>query len=378
MNGTSIKVLLEPACENSTLHQQCIAGLGQGAAQQRAKIRLYHSVMGLQAEADIRIAVIVSANLDWTREVANALRQDAYKVILVGPAVEALGESFSGPTLNRDEMVRRMLQYFISAGRTRVACVGNETFNINDQTRVEAFISGAKFLGLSVSAYDVYDANEGLGLCIERFLDKSARYDGAICVNDYVAIELLAQAHQRGITVPDELFVAGSGDFRMGRITTPTLTTTTLDYHKMGLVATDIWQLMQKYKDADRIRVSLPCELIIRQSTDSFEPSLRTKLAVVSQNLKIGAKEDSTADFLRKLESCLLSCDTLDIQILKGVFSNQSIAQMAEKLFVSMGTVNYRLRQLYQLTGIGQKTVLMHKLRKYITSETALEQMVNI
>ena len=48
---------------------------------------------------------------------------------------------------------------------------------------------------------------------------------------------------------------------------------------------------------------------------------------------------------------------------------------MAQRLFVSMGTINYRLKQLYTMTDIGQKTALMQQLRKYISNAEALECM---
>ncbi len=70
-----------------------------------------------------------------------------------------------------------------------------------------------------------------------------------------------------------------------------------------------------------------------------------------------------------------MTCDPLDIKILSGIYSNESISSMAQRLFVSMGTINYRLKQLYTRTNIGQKNVLMQQLRKYFSSVTALENM---
>lgn len=374
---STIHVLIEPACANAALYLQSIAGLQKGAVQQRKKIKFYQSAQEMLSVNDANIAVIVSANLDWTQCAAQQLRSEGFKMILVGAALEVLGEDFSGPTLNRPDLVKRLLEYFISAGRTRIACLGNQTQDINDQIRINAFLNYGKSLGLSVSAHDVYDSDEGLHLCIERFLDKAGRYNGAICVNDMVAIELLAQAKQRGIKVPEELFVAGSGDFRMGHMMTPSLTTTTLDYFKMGLLATDIWQMMNKYSEADRVKVSLPCELIIRQSTDGFHPALNLSDKPDAQAGKAELTQDTTVDFLRKLENCLLTCDPLDIKILSAMYSNESISAMAERLFVSIGTINYRLKQLYASTGIGQKNELTQQLHKYISSSAALEQMAN-
>ncbi len=370
-----MNVLIEPACEYFALYTQCVAGLRYGAAQQRKKVKIFQNVSDLKMAGDSNIAVIVSSNIEWTMDAADQLRADCYKMILVGASFETLGDDFSGPTLDRKGLVRKMLTYFVSAGRTKIACVGSLSNSINDQSRCQAFLSIGKTLGLSVSIHDVYDADQGLSLCVERFLDKADRYDGAVCVNDMVAIELLAQAKQRGIIVPDQLFVAGSGNFRMGCAVTPTLTTTTLDYYQMGVLATDIWQLMQKYKNSDRIQISLPLELIVRESTAGFAPGVMAQEDLLRQVEKHTFEADHAAGFLRKLENCLMTCDPLDIKILSGIYSNESITSMAQRLFVSMGTINYRLKQLYTRTNIGQKNVLMQQLRKYFSSVTALENM---
>lgn len=376
MNLTYMDILIEPACEYFALYTQCIAGLRYGAAQQRKKVRTYQNVLDLKMAKHSNIAVIVSSNIEWTQQTTDQLREDGYKMILVGASFESIGNDFSGPTLDRQALVRKMLAYFISAGRTNIACIGSLTSSFNDQSRIQAFLSIGKALGLSVSIHDIYDADQGLGLCIERFLDKAYRYDGALCVNDMVAIELLAQAKQRGIIVPEQLYVAGSGNFRMGLAVTPTLTTTTLDYYQMGVLATDIWHLMQKYKDSDRIQISMPLELIIRESTAGFEPALTSEQDLCMSAPKPMVKTDNAAAFLRKLENCLMTCDPLDIKILSGIYANESIASMAQRLFVSMGTINYRLKQLYTRTNIAQKNVLMQQLRKYFSSVAALESML--
>lgn len=118
------------------------------------------------------------------------------------------------------------------------------------------------------------------------FLDNIAKYDGAICVNDMAAVELMRQSRERGIGVPERLYVAGSGNSRLGQVVTPSLTTTTLDYFQLGVLAIDIWRLMQRYPDADRFQVSLPCELIIRKARHAFRLQTKRKVHMRSATLQ--------------------------------------------------------------------------------------------
>lgn len=118
----------------------------------------------------------------------------------------------------------------------------------------------------------------GLGDCISRFLDNIDHYDGAICPNDYVAVHLLTRAKERNIRVPERLFVAGSGNLVIGCCTTPTLTTSTLNYYEMGVQTVNIWNLLEKNPTIISANVSIPCEIICRGST-AYLPVLEEKAA---------------------------------------------------------------------------------------------------
>lgn len=63
-----------------------------------------------------------------------------------------------------------------------------------------------------------------------------------------------------------------------------------------------------------------------------------------------------------RLENFISSCDCLDLQILKGVLQGENYEKLSEQLFVSSGTVNYRLKKFY-------KTL-------YLLGRQALEEML--
>ena len=85
-----------------------------------------------------------------------------------------------------------------------------------------------KALNLSVQERDIFSDDDGSSSCIERFLKFSGEYDGAICVNDKVGVELIVSAGIAGVKIPYDLFVLGSGDFQISRASKPSLSTSTL------------------------------------------------------------------------------------------------------------------------------------------------------
>ena len=171
----------------------------------------------------------------------------------------------------------------------------------------------------------------------------------------------------RGVPVPERLFVAGSGNLIIGSCTTPTLTTSTLNYYEMGCQTVHIWNYLQQHTEVSGIQVSIPCELICRQSTASLPPP--AYLVNFSEQLETPENTLEAADlWLRRLENCLIHCDSLDFGILCCVLENLSGEKIAERLFISQGTVQYRLKKLYQKAGVSSRQGFEALLKRYITN----------
>lgn len=372
MHNRIVQVYIEPACRASALYIRSLKGLEDAAGQRGLKLRVLTDPVAVHEMPEESIVVIISASASWTRLALQAFKARGIKAILVGVSPEDFDEPQSGPTLGRRELVRQQVLYFIHAGRRRLASIGNESSDINDMLRRQVFLNTAMTQGLAISDRDVFTGDDGLGNCVRRFLDLAHNYDGAICVNDLVAVELITQAKARGIRVPEQLFVAGSGNYRIGQLVQPTLTTSTLDYDQMGRLATDIWILLQSNPKIDHMQIALPCKLIIRQSTDFCTPPRPVENPGNSVALDGQSRDDGTLGFLMDLEAWLMACDALDLRILAGLLEGESIDKTAEKLFVSPGTINYRLKKLYGLTGAGNKRLLAQQIKPYMTSHALM------
>ena len=113
--------------------------------------------------------VIISLSIRWTLCAAEALKRLNLKPILVGATVEFFDNSFSGPTIDRYDLISRQIDYLVSAGRKRIAFIGSEDNDINDNIRKQAFISAMKALNLPVQDRDIFSDDGDSSSCIERF-----------------------------------------------------------------------------------------------------------------------------------------------------------------------------------------------------------------
>ncbi|HWR23404.1 MAG TPA: substrate-binding domain-containing protein [Feifaniaceae bacterium] len=366
----TLYALAEPSYITSVWFSKSIKGMNDAALKQHGTVTLLQNEEALSGAKDMGTLILIGANSDWTEYMVRRMRARGVKVVLMGAVPTDFGEDVSGALLSRQTLVESMVRYFYGAGRRRLACVGNETRFANDNVRKHAFLEAAKNCGLDVDERrDVYSLDAGLDDCISRFLEHADRYDGAICPSDYVAVHLLVRAREQKIRVPEQLFVAGSGNFVIGCCATPSLTTSTLDYYKMGVQTVNIWNLLEKNPGIIAANVSIPCEIICRGST-AYLPVSEQKPADPPEYVKHPPIEeaDPRLFWLRKLEDCLLRCDALDYAILNGVLRGNSTEDIAGKLFASAGTVQYRLKKLYGAMGADSRREFVQALGPYVTN----------
>ena len=102
---------------------------------------------------------------------------------------------------------------------------------------------------------------------MNRLLDLAEPPTAVFAIHDLVAIECLRAAQERGLHVPNDIAIAGFDDWRVSLTSQPPLTTTQPPLVDMGLKAMDI--LLQRIADTTlpAARLTLPVELIVRQST---------------------------------------------------------------------------------------------------------------
>jgi LacI family transcriptional regulator len=106
----------------------------------------------------------------------------------------------------------------------------------------------------------------------EALLKKSQRPTAIFASNDEMAAGLIAAAHKSGLSVPDDLSIAGFDDSMVASIVWPLLTTVRQPIKQMAASAVEmlIAQCRNQINDGDDEKIrELPIEVIMRGSTTS-------------------------------------------------------------------------------------------------------------
>lgn len=139
--------------------------------------------------------------------------------------------------------------------------------------RLECFENTMKEYGLSVGEHQIfygdYWNNMGEDAC-DWFLSGEEQPEAIICANDYMALSVTSALIGRGFQVPEDICVSGYDGLSDTTSFTPTITTMSVPFYKMGKRAVELIEEKQDNpKDTENIYFN--AEVIARESCGCLE-----------------------------------------------------------------------------------------------------------
>jgi LacI family transcriptional regulator len=196
------------------------------------------------------------------------LKQEAMPFVVVARRVENPEISYVTPDhLNGALAVTRHL---IELGHKRIAFTTRPALGITSRDRLASYKQALGEAGLPFDESLVVPTTtepRSAYNAMNQLLDLPNPPTAVFAIHDLVALECLQAATDRGLRVPDDMAMAGFDNWRASLTTKPPLTTVHPPLSEIGRRATEI--LVTKVADPQQppVRVTLPVELIVRQST---------------------------------------------------------------------------------------------------------------
>lgn len=168
--------------------------------------------------------------------------------------------------------VRGMIDHFVAQNLTRIAFIGGEADRDTRGTdRRAGFIAAMQAHGLDatrliaagVPPISMREGADAMGRLLERLPDTQA----VICVSDLSAFGALTECQRRGIPVPERIWIAGFGNYEIGDVSVPSLTTINPFPHEIGARSADLILALLSGSPSAPTTVAITPELLIRQSS---------------------------------------------------------------------------------------------------------------
>lgn len=140
------------------------------------------------------------------------------------------------------EAVQQMVDHFVAVGYSRIAFIGGDASrDTRGSDRRLGFIEAMKGHGLDatrlisagVPPISMREGAEAMAGLLGQYPDT----DAVICVSDLSAFGALTECQRRGVSVPDQIAIGGFGDYEIGAICVPRLTTVNVGARAIGVEA---------------------------------------------------------------------------------------------------------------------------------------------
>nr|MBP3598966.1 GGDEF domain-containing protein [Eubacterium sp.] len=186
-------------------------------------------------------------------------------VVSIREKVDGVNNFLIDNTLCMEKMVRHFIEdhHF-----TKLAFMTGPQDRWYARERLDCFLHVMKEYNLPVDEHQIFYGdfwtNKGHDAC-EWFLSGETQPEAIICANDYMAISVVSELIQRGYRVPQDICVSGYDGLKETLHFSPSISTLTLPFKKMGEQAVHVIHEKQTSPD-DTQNYMFDVELVSRES----------------------------------------------------------------------------------------------------------------
>ena len=195
------------------------------------------------------------------------LQREATPFVVLGHPVEEGGVPFVAS--DNEAGVSSLMRHLLELGHTRIAYIARSDDVENNAARFKTYKKTLQEVGLfnpdyvAEAPYTPYSGSSAMRSLLEHPHPPSA----VLAFNDHIALDACRAATEHGLSIPQDIAVAGYGNIPSSLMVTPALTTVALPLKEMGGAALEILlSLIEKKETTPSSRV-FATELMIRAST---------------------------------------------------------------------------------------------------------------
>ncbi len=170
------------------------------------------------------------------------------------------------------EAVRGMVDHFVTVGYRRIAFIGGDAAgDSRGADRRTGFIAAMQANGLDatrltaagVPPISMREGADAMAQLLHDFPDTEA----VLCVSDLSAFGALSECQRRGVVVPGQIAIGGFGDYEIGAVCVPSLTTVNPYPREIGARTADLIMTVLSGQNAEPVTIRIVPDLLVRFSS---------------------------------------------------------------------------------------------------------------
>jgi len=168
--------------------------------------------------------------------------------------------------------IHSLVDHFVARGLDRIAFIGGDADRDTRGTdRRAGFVAAMHAHGLDGSRLIAagpppISMREGAE-AMQALLDTRPDTQAVICVSDLSAFGALTACQRRGIDVPGQISIAGFGNYEVGAISVPSITTVDPSPAQIGAIAAELLCKLEQSPDTAPVCHRIVPQLLLRESS---------------------------------------------------------------------------------------------------------------
>ena len=310
-------------------------------------------------DSELDAIFIIASDREWTVSAITQLNKNGIKPILIcNQSENLLGCFYSCVCSDINASMKNLLDTLKTQDKSRIALYGINTDSISDVSRVDSLLN---WRGEHFESMKIFNNNGSLQKCFDDFFARIDEFDAAICANDFAAVSLVRKLQEKAPEKLENFYIISCAETQISNYYRDRILSLNMNFEQYGKAAVYVYSALKKHTYLSEMTVkvlwSLESNSVISNS-QSF-------------HLELKSSEDSFYDDKELAEMLIVdkllnTADDVEKRIMNCLLNKNTIEQIAELCFLTVGGVKYRINKIINDSGAKDKEEIVALLKKYI------------
>ncbi len=347
-------ILIEENYADNNRFHKLLDGITSIAKKKHVEVELYKTVDSLPAEC--RVAILICQSLKWSTDRIVELNQKKIHPLVFGFQYLDTMYKYSSIAPNYTKSAYRLTKYMLSKNAGKTAILGYNEDSLPDRLKY----TGIKYaVNEAECEYEIFKNNGDVRLCLKEFSKKCSEISNIVCCNDNIAVMLYNEYSE---LLSDKKMCSCSG-IKISEFFEKPYPVCRIDYYQAGIQLAMLYRFLIKQETI--YSTVMTFDMDFAGASDDEIPMVSPSGNEIYSIAQVDFYGDKSFKDMEALDNMLSGCDATDIAILYDITNGSTYEKIAEKYYLAINTVKYRVKKMLDTVGADSRRSLITLLDEY-------------
>ncbi len=310
-------------------------------------------------DKDLDAVFIIASDREWTRAAIQQLNAANIRPILIcNQSEHLLGCIYSCVCSDISNSMKNLLDTLKIKKKSRIALFGMNADSIADTSRVDSLFVWKES---AFETLEVFTNDGSLSDCFDRFYARCDQFDAVICLNDFAAVSLVRRLREKAPEKLEKLYILSCAANEISNRYRDHILSLNMNFEQYGKGAVYLYEALKKHRYLSEMTVRVVWSL----ETETAPSSTTIHLSLPESRDRFYSDPELSEMLI--VDKLLSLSDETDKKIIDGLLQNDTYEQIADRCFLTVGSVKYHIKKLLQLSGATDKEQMVTLLKTYLS-----------